>query len=193
MRRDEGRSGSSARIRIDSRTLVLSALLVSLDVVLSRLASVRILIGGVEGVRLGFGAFPVVFAGIALGPLAGGIVGALGDLVGYWVNPTGIYMPHFTLAAALSGVVPPLIRRLFRPEDLSPGLRVALTGLAVGAGLGLSSVLLVPFFLKVCFGIPYLLTLPARVVSLAITTPVYAVLIETLLRRSAPLSARLSR
>jgi ECF transporter S component (folate family) len=186
MRADGGR-------RIETRELVLWALLISLEVVLSRLASIRIVIGGVEGVRLGFGAFPSVLAGIALGPLAGGAVGALGDLIGYWINPAGIYMPHFTLTAALTGILPALLYRRIPREGLPPAIRTVLSLLAVGLGMGIPSLLLVPLFLRQLFGIPYLVTLPARVISLVVTVPIFSLLAEAIMRRTAPLLARFSR
>ncbi len=62
-------------------------MLISLNIDLRRIASIRIAIGGIEGIRIGFGALPVILAGIMFGPTAGGIVGAAGDMVGYYINP----------------------------------------------------------------------------------------------------------
>jgi len=45
-----------------TRRLVILALMISLNVILARFASVRIAIGGVEGIRIGLGNFPVIFA-----------------------------------------------------------------------------------------------------------------------------------
>ena len=53
------------------------ALLVCLAIILKRVASVRIAIGAVEGIRIGFGSLPIVLAGTILGPAAGAIVGAM--------------------------------------------------------------------------------------------------------------------
>ena len=39
------------------------------------------------------------------GPLAGGITGALGDLIGALLFPVGAYFPGFTLSSFLDGVV----------------------------------------------------------------------------------------
>ena len=39
------------------------------------------------------------------GPGVGGAVGALSDILGYAVRPTGPYFPGFTVTAALSGVI----------------------------------------------------------------------------------------
>ena len=82
-----------------TRTLVYMAFLVALNIVLSRLLSMRISIGGVEGIRIGLGGLPIILAGIGLGPWQGGIVGAVADIIGYMINPMGAYAPHFTLSA----------------------------------------------------------------------------------------------
>ncbi|HQD42138.1 MAG TPA: folate family ECF transporter S component, partial [Bacillota bacterium] len=87
-------------MKFTTKQLVFMALLISVSVILSRIASLRIAFAGVEGIRIGFGDLPVILAGMTFGPLSGGIVGALSDLTGYFINPMGAYMPHFTLVKA---------------------------------------------------------------------------------------------
>ena len=55
--------------------------------------------------KLGLSFVAIACAGAIYGPVAGGIVGGLGDVLQYLVNPTGAYFPGFTLTAFLSGVV----------------------------------------------------------------------------------------
>jgi ECF transporter S component (folate family) len=163
----------------DTRELVFLSLLVSLNIVLTRIASIHIPICGVEGIRIGFGAFPVILAGIMFGPTAGGIVGALGDTIGYYINPMGPYMPHFTLAAALTGIIPALILKpIKRPI---PSLWQII--MAIGIGQFISSVILVPYFLQMLFKIPMATTLPARIIGQAIHVPVYSILVQILLKK----------
>lgn len=163
--------------RFTTRELVLLALFVSLNIVLTRVASIRITIGPVEGIRLGFGTFPVFFAGVSMGPFAGAVVGALGDLLGYWVNPMGPYMPHFTLASALSGVLPALVFRM------TGGRCFWRLFLAAASGQVLVSTLLVPWFLQSLFGIPLVALLPGRIVAAVVHILVYASGADILLRR----------
>ena len=162
-----------------TRELVLLGLLVGLNVVLTRVASIRIAIGPVEGMRLGFGHLPVVLASLALGPVAGALTGALGDLLGYWVQPMGPYMPHFTAAAALGGALPGLLLRVL------PGHR-GLTRLVLAVGVPhlLVSCLLVPLILRHLFGIPLGATVVPRLVAAAFTVPAYALLCRALLERT---------
>ena len=165
--------------RPTTRELVFLGLLVGLNVVLTRVASLRIALGPVEGVRLGLGHLPVVLASLGMGPVAGTLVGALGDLLGYWVQPMGPYMPHFTAAAALGGALPGLLWRVWPGRPGLPGLLAA-----VGAPYLLVSCLLVPLILRHLFGLPLAATVPPRLVAAVVTVPAYAFLCRILLERA---------
>ena len=157
-------------MKFSTHKLVYASILIALSIIFTRLLSVRIALGGVEGIRIGLGGLPVVFAGIALGPLAGGIVGALGDLIGFFINPMGPYMPHFTLTSFLTGFLPGLLicyvfagRKRFRNILVAIGLTQILT-----------AVIMVPYFQNTLFGIPFVATVPARIISQAGMIPLYA-------------------
>lgn len=164
-----------------TQRLAYLALLVALGVVLTRVASLRVAIGGVEGIRIGFGGLPAILAGVLWGPGAGALVGGLGDVIGYFVNPMGAYMPHFTLTAALTGVLPALVLKLVRQER-HPGLGALL--LAILVGQTVTSLILVPYFLQVLFGIPWQPLLVPRLIGQAVHVPVYAFFIYALVRRA---------
>lgn len=158
-------------MKTSTRRLVILGLMISLNVVLTRFASVRIAIGGIEGVRIGFGTFPAIFTGLIMGPLAGAVVGALGDVIGFFLYPMGVYLPHFTLSATLTGILPPLLWGLLgRKEAFLP-----LLGAVAGTQF-ITSVVMVPYFLKILFGLPPAGTIPAAIVSLILATPVYTML-----------------
>jgi len=164
---------------IGTHKLVTLGLLVSLNVILSRFASVRISIGGVEGIRIGLGNFPIVFAGLLYGAAGGGMVGAVGDIVGFILNPMGVYMPHFTLNAALMGIIPGWALTMLGRERISY-LKLIM---ATGAGLVVASVILTPLFLKVLFGIPLWSTIPPKIISESVTIPLYALFAERIGKR----------
>lgn len=166
--------------KFSTRELVYLALFISLNVVLTRIASIRLAIGGVEGIRIGFGSFPTILAGIVFGPVAGGIVGALGDMVGFYINPAGPYMPHFTLTAALTGIIPGLLIIPFRKTIPSFWALV----FSIGIGEIITSMIMTPYFLNMLFNIPFVVTIPSRIISLAIQIPMYAFLGELLLKRA---------
>ena len=56
-------------------------------------------------VELRFQQIPVAISGFLLGPFYGGAVGALTDILSYFVHPTGEFFPGFTLSSALTGVI----------------------------------------------------------------------------------------
>ncbi len=149
------------------------SIFIALNIVLTRIVSLRINIGAVEGIRISFGALPTIISGIMLGPMAGGIVGAVGDVLGYYINPVGTYIPLFTLSAALTGVIPSLLLRFFKCPNYSLWQLI----LAIGIGQFITSIILTPYFLQLAFKIPFFATIPARIIVQAINVPVYALLI----------------
>ena len=143
--------------------------------------SIRIPIAGVEGVRIGFGALPMIFAGVAFGPAAGGIVGALGDLLGYFINPLGAYMPHFTLTSFLTGFIPGFM--VFYVLKRCRTLFVI--SISISIGQLITSLILVPYFINSLFGVPYTILMPPRLISQLINIPIYAYFIKLLLNYNA--------
>jgi len=159
-----------------TRKLARLSFLIALSIILTRFLSLRVAIGGVEGIRIGFGALPIIFAGIAFGPLAGGMVGAVSDLVGYFINPMGAYMPHFTLTAFLTGFIPAIVMYVIRGNRVSYWQLL----LAVAVGQIISSVILVPVFIQMLFGVPLEVTMLPKVISQAINIPIYAYMCKVL-------------
>jgi ECF transporter S component (folate family) len=167
-------------MRFTTSKTALLALLIALGVVLTRIASVRVPIMGIEGIRVGLGGFPIIFAGFLFGPLAGGIVGALTDFIGFLISPMGGYLPHFTLTAALTGILPALVFGLFKNRE-KPTLLSLLLSIFIGQGI--TSLLLVPYFLHTLFGLPYKLILYPRYFTFAMELPIYTILAHTLFHR----------
>ncbi len=159
------------------RPLVLTAFMAALSVVLTRFASIRVAIGGVEGIRIGLGALPNVLAGIALGPLYGLSSGGIADVVGFMLSPMGGYMPHFTLTAALTGAIPGLVLRASR-QGHRDRLAVVPLGLSIAAGTVLVSWGLTPYFLHSLYGLDLRVILPPRIVAGLIEVPVYTLVIK---------------
>lgn len=167
--------------KFNSKKIAYYALLIALNVVLTRIASFRIPIGGVETVRIGLGGFPIVFAGIAFGPLAGGIVGGIGDAIGFFMSPMGAYMPHFSLTAALAGIIPGLIFMKFRDEKSMTSFTKL--SLAIGSGQILAGIILWSYFMTSLFGMSLAVILPGRVISQLINVPIYAYMTKVLVTR----------
>lgn len=161
-----------------TRRLVYLSFMIALSIILTRIFSIRIAIGGVEGIRIGFGGLPIIIAGILFGPLAGGIVGAVSDVLGYIINPMGAYMPHFTISSFLTGFIPGLIMYyLFKQK-----INYLTLLIAIAVGQTITSVLLVPLFLEMLFAVPFKATIIPRIVGQLIHIPIYAYVIKALLR-----------
>jgi len=155
--------------------------LIALSIILTRIASLRIAIGGVEGIRIGLGKLPIILGGIIFGPLSGGLIGAFSDLLGYFINPIGVYMPHFTLTSALTGIIPATILILMKKKD-EPN--VFDLGIAITTGQVITSIILIPYFLNILFGLPWKVLIPPRMVAEPIQIFIYTYTINIILKRN---------
>ena len=167
-------------MKISSHKITTMGFLIALSIILTRIASLRIAIGGVEGIRIGLGKLPIILGGIIFGPLSGGLIGAFSDLLGYFINPIGVYMPHFTLTSALTGIIPATILILIRKEEPN----VFDLGLAITVGQVITSIVLIPYFLNILFGIPWKVLMPPRIVAEPIQIFIYTYTINIILKRN---------
>ena len=86
--------------KYDTRKPVIIAMLIALQIVFVRFLSI-----GSGSIRISLGFFPVAVASMLLGPIGGGVVGVLSDIVGMLIFPReGVYFPLFTLNEFLYGV-----------------------------------------------------------------------------------------
>lgn len=84
---------------LKTKNLALIALLIALNVVLSRFLSFN-----VWNLKIGFTFVSLIFAAYFTGPLGAAVVGGAGDLIGALMFPIGAYFPGFTLTAVLEGM-----------------------------------------------------------------------------------------
>ncbi|MGQ9631446.1 MAG: folate family ECF transporter S component [bacterium] len=183
-------------MKITPKQIVTLALFAALSIVLTRLLSIRISIGGIEGIRLGIGDLPIILAGVAFGPVAGGLVGAISDAIGYFINPQGPYVPHFTVIYALMGIIPGLFAK-FGPKKKGQPLPL-LWPLVVGIlveqlivevtliPLTLYTVFKLPAIFKIDFGLfkfPVVAATPGKVALFFVKTAVYPLFIDELINR----------
>ena len=83
-----------------SKKIILSALLLSILLVLSRFLSIKSTF-----LVISFSFIPMMLAGIYLGPWYACLICALGDLIGALLFPFGAYFPGFTVSSGLMGLV----------------------------------------------------------------------------------------
>lgn len=166
-------------MNISTRNIAQISLLIAMSIVLSRLASIRIAIGGAEGIRIGFGKLPIILASFMLGPLYGGLVGAVSDFVGYIIQPIGPYLPHFTIISALCGVLPAVLFRLINGnEDHIINIIIP-----VGVTIAFTELILISYSLHILFDIPWQILLIPRLISVPITIIIYSYLVHVFIRR----------
>lgn len=85
--------------KISARSVSMIGILVAMEIVLERFAI------HTWNVKIGFSFAPIVVAAILYGPVAGGLVAAMGDVISAFLFPVGAYFPGFTLTAFLTGAV----------------------------------------------------------------------------------------
>lgn len=161
-----------------TKRLVYLSLLIVLTIVLTRFASIRIAIFGVEGVRIGIGSLGIYLAALFFGPIDGMIVGALSDILGYWLSPMGPYMPQFTLVAAFRGLVSGLIFVLLFKRRWN--LWSITASIAVPAGV--ANLWIVPYLLHTLFGMPYEVMIVPRLIALPFIVALEVAIVEAVLK-----------
>lgn len=158
--------------KIDVRTMTISGFLIALNIILSRFITIPGIIN--------FGGFPIIFAGIVFGPVVGGIVGTIGDIVSFIVRPTGAFMPHFVLTSALTGIIPGLVVKVLRNNLKDSKLWKVFIAILIGQVI--TTVLMVPYFRQILFAQPFVVNAVRAVQKQAINIPAYAIMINILIK-----------
>lgn len=160
-------------MKITTRDLVTMALLVALTVLLRKVLLVPLPVG-----VLSFGGFPIIFAGLLLGPAAGAVVGIASDLLGAVLFPIGPYVPLITLTAALTGALPALAIRLSGKCSQTP-FWLLLAAIAVGQFT--TKLLIMPYIMHYYFGYPFWFKFGGGLITEIFHVPLYAFLARALL------------
>ena len=141
------------------RTIVWLALFTALFIVLERFLSIN-----VWNMRIGFAFIALAMAGMLYGPLAAGLVGAAGDILGMLLFPTGPYFPGFTLNAFLTGAVFGLF--------LYKGMTVKRMIGAVAVNQLILGLFVQTLWISMTYGAPYIGLLPVRLTQCLVMIPV---------------------
>ena len=153
------------KLKFTTRTLTALAMLIAIEVILSRFLSIN-----AWNIKIGFGFVPVVIAAVLYGPLAGGIVGALSDFIGALLFPIGTYFPGFTLTSFLMGMIFGLF--LYKKQSWLQGLA------AVGINQFLLGLFLNTLWISMLYGSPYVPLLVTRVFQSILLTAVQLICIQ---------------
>lgn len=162
-------------------SLILTAIFTALTVVLSRFFSIN-----VWNMSIGFSFVSVMLCGMLLGPVWGGICGALADFIGALLFPFGPYFPGFTATAFLSGAIFGIIGLVAR-KNYSRIRFIGFSVLLVVLKETVCSVVLNTYFILVLYGgefIPLMLSrLPISLVTLILEIALAIVLKEVIIKR----------
>ena len=156
----------------NTKKLIVSAELLALDVVLTRLLAINTPL-----MKIGLGFAAVALCAVLYGPWWAALVAALGDLVGALLFPTGAFFPGFTVTAACTGLIFGLC--LYRRDRslLWPILAAVLNVVLV-------SYLANTAMISYISGTPYTTLLKARAVQLAVMLPVQIAVLSFLSQSS---------
>ncbi len=147
----------------NTKTLTLAAMLTAIGIVLSFF---KIPIN--QLIEIGFGSFPLSVSGMLLGPAVTGVVGALVDVGGYLVKPTGPFFPGFTLSGIVSGVIYGL---MFYKKKITIGrVFIAQVILTIVVNIIMNSFWLNILYLKDGYLAVILTRLPKQIIMLPIMT-----------------------
>ncbi|HEX3016692.1 MAG TPA: folate family ECF transporter S component [Caproicibacter sp.] len=152
------------------RTIAACGMLLALNVVL---VFFRLNISSI--LRISFSYLAIAAAGMLFGPIAGGVVGAAGDLISYFIQPTGPYFPGFTLNAFLSGFIYGLV--LYRKPVKLARVFSAKVLLTVLIGFVLN-----PLWLSMMYGKGFLVVVATRITANLIMLPIETVMLLALLK-----------
>lgn len=160
-------------MKLKPKIIVIMALLIAMAIILRRILTIHFPIGIIS-----FAGFPIILAGLIYGPASGGIVGAVSDILGYPLYPVGPYSPLFTLTSALTGIIPSFIAISIKKKDPVP---LWLMVIVIFIGQFITKVLLVPFFLQLHFGVPFIWKSLTNLIVELIHAPMYALLAQPVL------------
>ena len=161
----------------NTRKLVILSFLTALTIVLARFLSFQVQI-----LRISLEFIPIMIAAIIFGPIAGGIVGAVADLIGFMIFPAGTFFPGFTISAFSTG----LIYGFFFYKKEITWFR-AITGTLVK--LLIVDLLMVGTWLIILYKIPLAALIPTRLLKIAVMLVVETLFVYFGVR---PLLSRLS-
>ena len=149
-----------------TRTITTAGLLLAIQMVLSSYGVIEV----TDSLKISLAHLSIAPTAILFGPVVAGIQGALSDLLGFMLRPSGPYFPGFTLTAALLGVIYGML--LYKTKRTTWQIIAARVLVCVFVNIALNTV-----FLTMLYGPSRLATLPIRVVKNLIQLPIDCLLL----------------
>ena len=123
------------------KKVVYMGMFIAITCVLSRFLSIQL-----PFLKITFSFIPIALASMIFGPVYGGAVAGIEDLIGAILFPKGAFFPGFTLSAALVGVIYGVV--LYKKPKTTTRFIIANTIIAVGVNIVLNTLWLVIMYDK---------------------------------------------
>ncbi len=151
-------------MKTQTKKLVTMGALIALNIILANCLGIH-----TWNLKISFAFLTVFLAACLFGPLGGGVVAALSDILGVFLFPVGAFFPAFTVTAFVSGLVNGLVfRNGIRPRGI---LLVACVDQLV------LSLLINTYWISVIYGTPYTVLFATRSIQCAVMAPIEIVLL----------------
>ena len=157
---------SSLRALSRTRTITTAGLLLAIQMVLSSYGVIEV----TDSLKISLAHLAVAPTAILFGPVVAGVQGALSDILGFMLKPTGPYFPGFTLSAALLGVIYGML--LYKTRRATWQFILARVIVCLFVNIALNTV-----FLTMLYGPSRLATLPVRVFKNLLQLPIDCLLL----------------
>lgn len=154
------------------RTLVFIALLVSLNLILTRIISLDL-----GPFRITVGPVCTIMAGLWMGPAAGAVCGFCADIIGAFLKGYAIN-PFITMAAMVWGIIPALMKNLYGKKSKS--VKIAILAVSIAFSSLLATLCLNTIGLVLINQYSLMAILPGRILQLVCNIPVYTILASVL-------------
>ena len=164
-----------------TRTITLCAMLMALSVVLGYFS---LNIG--PYLRIGLSSVVNAFISALFGPGVGGIFGAAGDIIKYFLKPAGPFFPGFTFNALLSGVIYGFL--LYRKPLRFRNILLAKLAVILVVNLCLGTL-----WLDMMYGKSFFVILPMRALKNFLEWPVDSILLYLMLKSYDMIKRNLGR
>ena len=166
-----------------TQTLTTVGLFLAIQMVLSSYGVIQLN----DSLKISLAHLALAPTAMLFGPVAAALQGALSDILGFLLKPTGPYFPGFTISAALGGVIYGAF--LFESDRRLWQIVLARAVIMVFVNIALNT-----FFLTMLYGPSQAAMLPVRALKNAMQFPIDCLLLtavcRTVLRIPMPAGAR---
>lgn len=145
------------------KVLAVTAMLIALGVILGFFFSIQL----TDYIRIGFSSIPNQLTALFFGPVVGGFMGGITDILKFIVKPTGPFFPGYTLNAMLG----PVIYGFFFYHRPVTFRRILAAHIVVAVIVNL---LLGTLWSSMLYGQAFMVLLPTKAIQQVLTVPVYS-------------------